>query len=417
MKTVCKKLLSIMLVAILLVSAVPFMASAVEGAMNITVQVIDQNTDRTIETLGPVEIMPADYEALGTTFTDAKELLEELDSAYANITSDDFVRMAKFTNQILITIKSVTNDEGENVKPPVTGNTEKFTLTVNVGGSYTLDAYEGQLYVDVLKGKEPARPGQTFLGWKSAKHGPITATTVVDGNDTVTALWSDPVEYSLTLDPNRGLAEDVNYGVKVAYGEEIYEKVMKYKPERKGYVFMGWKLNGTIIDEETVYELQGDATAYAVWKLESDTEDEPMNGTHTKDGKVYLEIYVDGDTSKVKKSVEITKYADDNKISRAEVESVVKQYVTPKAGYSLVYVGLFDEESWWWYTRDEETDGENEIVVNMDGDDYVYVMVNNVKAVAADPTNPKTGDMIGVSLALMMSTGGAALMLGKKRKF
>ena len=34
----------------------------------------------------------------------------------------------------------------------------------------------------------------------------------------------------------------------------------------------------------------------------------------------------------------------------------------------------------------------------------------------ADSSNPKTGDMIGVSLALMMSTGGAALMLGKKRK-
>ena len=139
-------------------------------------------------------------------------------------------------------------------------------------------------------------------------------------------------------------------------------------------------------------------------------------GIHTKDGKVYLEIYTDGNTKTAKKVVDITKFADDDKITRAEVESVVKQYVTPKAGYSLAYVGLFNEETWFEYTHDDETDGKNSIVVNRDGDDYVYVMVNNVKTVAADPSNPQTGDMIGVSLALMMSTGGAALMLGKKRK-
>ena len=41
---------------------------------------------------------------------------------------------------------------------------------------------------------------------------------------------------------------------------------------------------------------------------------------------------------------------------------------------------------------------------------------NNTNKEPVDPSNPQTGDMIGVSLALMMSTGGAAVMLGKKKR-
>ena len=67
-----------------------------------------------------------------------------------------------------------------------------------------------------------------------------------------------------------------------------------------------------------------------------------------------------------------------------------------------------------------DKNGKEYIIVNRDGDDYVYVMVNNVKVVAADPTNPKTGDMVlPAAMTMMMVSGLAAAavyVIGKKRR-
>ena len=120
--------------------------------------------------------------------------------------------------------------------------------------------------------------------------------------------------------------------------------------------------------------------------------------------------------------MDITSLLKDEKITRSEVKTVVNKYITAKSGYSLQYEGLFDEESWYWYCRDPETDGVDSITIEtLKGeiyeDHYIYVMVNNVKNVAADTTNPKTGDMIFASMATMSTTAAAAyvLLANKKR--
>ena len=465
-----KKLLSIMLVALLLVSAVPFQASAAES--------ITPPTGYYVE----VAVRFGDGNSVGTAVYEGKSslTLSEALSCYADYDPatmelvrweiGDGINMTTISGtsveiqedgvvEVILKVKEAeTPDQGGNENTnqggnentnqggnentnqgaqggqggeskPIVGGGEsqpeqvvtKCSLTIDYKLSdtpvNTVNAQIGKTYSQFVG--VPARGGYDFLGWYSDYYGRIIDVTkdILMGDDTITGLWSAAKEFFLTLDENRDGEEYVNYGVKVAYGENIYAKVSKYKPEREGYVFMGWKLNGKMITEKTVYELFDDATAYAQWKLESDTEDEPMNGTHTKDGKVYLEIYVNGDTSAAEKKVDITSYAADNKITQAEVETVVKKYVTPKSGYKLAYEGLFDEETWWWYTRDPETNGKASIVVNRDGDDYIYVMVKNVKVVAADPSNPKTGDGIVIALATMMSTGGAALALGKKKFF
>lgn len=431
MKTVMKKLLSIMLVALLLVSAVPFQASAAEQTSYGYSVVIEGYTMEATDANGSV------------TAAELYDFLELSAGEDANI--DAWIKSiapVDVTKAGVVLVvptaatetpeedkeEAETPDLDEEAQPDVDGEAqpEQVVTTCSLTIDYKLTGYAvntvkasiGKLYKEYVG--VPARGGYDFLGWYSSYYGRIIDVTkdILMGDDTITGMWSAAKEFTLTLDENRGSEETVNFGVKVTYGENIYEKVSKYQPERDGYVFMGWKLNGKMITEDTVYTLQGDATAYAVWKLESDTEDEPMNGgTSTADGKVYLEIYINGDTSAAEKKVDITSYAADNKITRTEVETVVAKYVTAKSGYKLAYEGLFDEESWWWYTRDTETDGAEYIIVNMDGDDYIYVMVNNVKVVEADSTNPKTGDGIAIALATMMSTGGAALALGKKKFF
>lgn len=425
MKTVMKKLLSVMLVALLLVSAVPFQASADGYKVELKIYVNEAYK----ETI--TEAASSEAEMLAWADLSAADIVGELGLSYVDMEKDTIKGFANTPTEgatalvynIWIETAPVEvpdEDEKEDddvIDAPGPVEVEKYTLTVNTGsGSYPVKVVYGDKYLDVLAA--PARPDREFKGWKSEVLGRmIKSEDYIESNDTVTAVWGDVNQYTLTLDENRSKDEVVTYGVKVSYGENIYAKVNKYQPEREGYVFMGWKLNGKMIDKNTVYELQGDATAYAVWKLESDTEDEPMDGTHTKDGKVYLEIYVNGDTSAAEAKVDITSYAEDGKITRAEVEKVVSKKVTAKSGYKLAYEGLFDEESWWWYTRDPETNGKDTIIVNQDGDDYIYVMVKNVKVVEADSSNPKTGDGIAITLATMMSTGGAALALGKKKFF
>lgn len=515
MKTVCKKLLSLMLVALLLVSAVPFQASAEElivpttvdvrvsfetsdgssvgsgtvalnvggtysaaslaekidvslagyevmdnmGAVNdetevtasgftlpegatsvtfwvkevpvededeeeeetpstttytVKVGVFNDTTDTVIGTVGTVDLTEAKYKALSKA--SAAELLKGTKYEADAKKEDNVYSVFPQGTTITVYLKTVsTENGGTTTVPPVESNTDKVKITVDTGsGTYTKDAYVGMLYSS-LKLAEPARNGQEFLGWKSETHGTITSSTAVTGADTVTALWSDPIKYNLTLDENRGAEETVNSSKQVTYGAPIGTLPT---PTRDGYVFMGWKLNGKIITSETVWDLPGDGTAYAQWKLESDTEDEPMNGTHTADGKVYLEIYLNGKTGELAKRVNITDYAKDNKITQSEVEKVVKKYYSAKSGYTLKFEGLFDEETWWWYTRDPETDGAESILVNKDGDDYVYVMVKNVKITEADTTNPKTGDdsMIAVSMTVMVMAAAALVAIEQLRK-
>ena len=436
MKTVMKKLLSVVLVAILLVSAVPFQANAADGGYSVQIKVYVNEEYK--ETL--TESASSEAEMLAWKSLTAADIAEGLELSYYDPDNGDTV--TGFANSALIndgttlvwnlwiTTKSTGTDDNNNsgsgstgsgsgeAQPDVSVGKVSLSIKYNLSGyaDQTVKATQYAKYKDYVG--EPARNGYDFLGWYSSNYGRIIDITkdTINADDTIEAKWSEAKSFNLTLDENRDGEEYVNYGVKVTYGENIYEKVSKYNPTRKGYVFMGWKLNGKIIDKNTVWDLPDDATAYAVWKLESDTSGEAMGGTSTADGKVYLDIYINGDTSAPEKRVDITSYADDNKITRTEVETVVKKYVTAKSGYTLSYEGLFDEESWWWYTRDPETDGEATIVVNRDGDDYVYVMVNNVKTVEADTTNPKTGDMIVVPMIFMLGSA-AALALDTKKRF
>lgn len=367
--------------------------------------------DECIESIANKEIAKADAEAMTeNTYACAVKALTAFGSKYKSITEKQFKSFANMSGQIVIVLNvdSTTTDPGHVA--------EKVRFTVDTGsGTYYMDAYEGELYADVLKGKEPARPGQDFKYWYSNTLKKAVGTSEVINGDTVVAMFGEPIKYSISFIDERGVDKDVVKIKQVAYGSEL--GTLPTPSERKGYVFMGWKILGKMVTEETVYLWQGSVDAYAVWKLESDTNGEAMNGTHTADGKVYLEVYTNNNTKDRKLLIDITSYAGDNKITRSEVETVVKKRLSAKSGYSLSFVGLFDEEGWWYYTRDPETDGEASIVVNRDGDDYIYVMVNNVKTVTADSSNPKTGDA-GIMMplfALVSSAASAAYVFTKKR--
>ena len=451
MKTVFKKMLSLVLVAMLLVSAVPFQAFAAEDSYEFTVVVdgdewIGEDADGTLtaeELYDFMEMAPGDDEAFDawvakntpknvtsgevvlTYSSDSGEEEEEEDvcpdcGEDPCVCEEEDVCPDCGEDPCVCDEEEDKDDDNEIDGEPMPDDVVvKCDLTIDYKLSgyavKTVKASVGKLYKNYVG--VPARGGYDFLGWYSDDYGRIIDVDkdIIKGDDTITGMWSEAKQFTLTLDENRGKTESVNYGKKVTYGQAIGALPT---PERDGYVFAGWKLNGKIITKDTIWELQGDGTAYAQWKLESDTEGEAMNGTHTADGKVYLEIYINGETDKYAKRVNITDYAKDNKITLKEAKTVAAKYVTAKSGYSLKYIGLFDEEAWWWYTRDPETNGSDSVTVNRDGDDYVYIMVKNVKKTTADDSNPKTGDNIMMATSVMtMSAAALAVVfyLNKKR--
>ena len=441
MKTVGKKLLSLLLVAMLLVSAVPFATMAAEeGGYKVDLKImVDESFKKTVS-------VPASSEAemlqwLNFDGLDIFEFLAEegeLD-AYGDVELYSVVPNTPAEGATTLTLNvwlvSGGSGEGEGGGGIVDiggGNDNSNTgsddlleapelyIVVKTGsGDYRIKASFGDKYLEVLSA--PARVDREFKGWYSSVLGRMVKTSdIIEEDDTVEAVWSTPTKHTITFIDERGTEPDVEYFKQVAYGSEL--GTLPTPADRDGYIFVGWKLDATgkYIDAKTIYNWQGDVVAYAQWKLESDTEGEPMGGTNQKDGKVYLEIYINGDTGTLKKRVDITSYAADDKITRAEVQSVVAKYITPKTGYTLSYIGLFDDPLWWEYKHDPETNGKEYIIVNRDGDDYIFVMVNNVKVVASDSTNPKTGDYVLSAAMTMMAVSGlaaaAVYVIGKKRR-
>ena len=141
---------------------------------------------------------------------------------------------------------------------------------------------------------------------------------------------------------------------------------------------------------------------------------------------VYLNIYVNGNVSTIAKKVDITKgIAADGYVDLEDVKNVVKSYFNAKDSDGILYDGLyiFDGSFGGQYTTDVgRVDGYGNInedrklsTVN------INVMIKNAVAkgsVAADTSNPKTGDMIFLTVtALVASAGALALVYANKKRF
>ena len=439
MKTVMKKLLCLMLVAMMLVSAVPFAASAAE-AVGFKYTIVIEGYS--------MEVVDADGTVTAAELYDFLEVSQGEDAALDAWIASKAGTDVKSGN-VTLTVPAAggsngsgnSGNSGESQNPPAGGEGQpnegqpeidgegqpdqsaikcQLTIDYNLSGTpdSVVNATVGQLFKNYVG--VPARNGYDFLGWYSEAYGKIIDITkdVVKGDDTLSGQWSAPKALFLTLDENRGAEETVNRGKTVYQGKPIGELPT---PTREGYIFLGWKLNGEFINSNTIYDLGDSATAYAIWGQGTGTGTGTGTVIPEEDGKVWLEIYVNGKTGEMKKRVDITSLLKDEKITRSEVKTVVNKYITAKSGYSLQYEGLFDEESWYWYCRDPETDGVESITIEtLKGeiyeDHYIYVMVNNVKNVAADTTNPKTGDMIFVPMAVMATAAAAAFVLLANKK-
>lgn len=109
----------------------------------------------------------------------------------------------------------------------------------------------------------PVKSGFKFLGWYSegyADSEKITADTVFTTQISLQALWYRSTA-TVTFDPAGGTCDVTSMNV---YSDNIYRNVPK--PEKEGYVFLGWYCGDEqIFDEFWVFHPAKDKTYKALW--------------------------------------------------------------------------------------------------------------------------------------------------------
>lgn len=156
--------------------------------------------------------------------------------------------------------KEIEIEEGSFGNLKLTAHYEKNTYSIN----YNLNGGEGELsetYQSFTTGgiNEPTKKGYDFVGWSSEEHPEPTKDYEFGYGDVeLTANWQVKT-FNVYYDVNGGVIIDYPYQ-EITYGEE-YEP---YTPQRTGYNFDGWYVNGVKIDP-SCYEYDEAVTMKAKW--------------------------------------------------------------------------------------------------------------------------------------------------------
>ena len=299
MKAVCKKLFSLMLVAILLVSAVPFQASAVEVEETIeaTAPAVDagvaldkdevrvdfqlaENSDLGINTTYRVSRVKSKLGSKAAA-PSASEALATLKKAIGSVEGIEFVRWyyvkggenVTYTSSLVLNRDNMTwetRDENEdgieydyldvyaefatvptNIKLDANGGTVASTkFKVELNKSY--DAY-GAL-------PTPTRAGYNFLGWFKADGTQVTNETIVTSMGTLTAKWAAG-KFTVTYKGNvDGEWTEVGFGsfdvdngsvLKAEYNNFPTDAQIKAMFKLDGWTIDGWEYSN---DDEATWK-------------------------------------------------------------------------------------------------------------------------------------------------------------------
>lgn len=373
MKTAMKKLLSFVLVAMLLVTAIPFQASAATGY---TIKAL--STDGTVLTT-----------ANQTSETTISDLISTcaLDSAYT------FSYAERYTGSGSVTI---TDTSTEIDADATTGVRLYFTYT-----SSTSDDDDDT---------EETTSATTAT---TATVDPISIVVKVDSSDNV--VWSG------TKEPANGSYATVANLLKYCFNsgwDDVYDFDHAWSSNQQKNV----ALSGYIYAGDTVYIMLTTSSS------SSSNSSSTTTTTKLNSNKVYLHIFLNNDVSAPVKSINITSgIALDGVVTLAEVKTVVKNYYTAKTSDGIGYDGLYfatGSYAYNWITDSEKYDTISNIdELLADGYVNINVMITNATAKSsssstADSSNPKTGDTIYTTMTVMTVSACALALVyffNKKR--
>ena len=433
MKNTMKKLLSLVLVAMLLVCAVPFQAAATETdakTVKVNVYVDDVLTaDKTL-TVKPGESVTLTKE-LGESLVKSDKAFVKWTGASGNEANGQVIPYERIpaNYSVNLYVKKVVADTRVDAKVPV---------KIYVDGSYVRDGeitvpVDGAVTLTKELGLKLVKEDKEFVKWTGASDNEATDVTIkyagiTDG-------------YSLKLYVNTKKAEEPVKPITVKIVDEKGNAIAKqfeitpvngkssvigdiltqrWKGDWKdSYEFVTAKSDekGGTLTLSTVINA-GDTLTVTLKTKSSTDNSNTNNGTNNKfPYKVYLHIFKDNKVDDPAKTINITEgIALDGKVTLDEVKTVVKNYYTAKTSDGIKYDGMYLAKGNWVgnfvndtqkYTTIEDT---NEF--RKESEVHINVMITNANAKSttnekADKTNPKTGDMIFIPVIFMVVSGAA----------
>ena len=432
MKNTMKKLLSLVLVAMLLVCAVPFQAAAAEEAENLTVKTY---VDGKYVTDKHVPVKP------GESLTLTKELAETLVENNKEFVKWTNMKDEETTGPISYDNLKKANADGYyvnlylNKKVEDTRVDAKVPVKIYVDGSYVRDGeitvpVDGAVTLTKELGLKLVKEDKEFVKWTGASDNDATGVTVkyagIDDGYFLklfvnTKKAEEPVKpITVKIVDAKGNAIAKEFQVTPVNGKysvigdiltqrwkgdwkDSYEFVTAKSDEKGGTLSLSTNINA------------GD-TLVVTLKAKSTSTDNTNNGTTNKfPYKVYLHIFKDNKVDDPAKTINITEgIALDGKVTLDEVKTVVKNYYTAKTSDGIKYDGMYLAEGNWVGNFVNDTKKYDTISdtneMRKTREVHINVMITNANAKSsekADKTNPKTGDMIFIPVIFMVVSSAA----------
>lgn len=434
MKNTMKKLLSLVLVAMLLVCAVPFQAAATEAdakTVKVNVYVDDVlTTDKTITVKSGESITL--NEELAKSLVKSDKTFVKWTGASGNEANGQVIPYEKIpaNYSVNLYVKKVVEDTRVDAKVPV---------KIYVDGSYVRDGeitvpVDGAVTLTKELGLKLVKEDKEFVKWTGASDNDATGVTVkyagIDDGYFLklfvnTKKAEEPVKpITVKIVDAKGNAIAKEFQVTPVNGKysvigdiltqrwkgdwkDSYEFVTAKSDEKGGTLSLSTNINA------------GD-TLTVTLKAKSTSTDNGNNNTTTNNKfpyKVYLHIFKDNKVDDPAKTINITEgIALDGKVTLDEVKTVVKNYYTAKTSDGIKYDGMYLAEGNWVGNFVNDTKKYDTISdtneMRKTREVHINVMITNANAKStttekADKTNPKTGDMIFIPVIFMVVSGAA----------
>lgn len=434
MKNTMKKLLSLVLVAMLLVCAVPFQAAATEAdakTVKVNVYVDDVlTTDKTITVKSGESITL--NEELAKSLVKSDKTFVMWTGASGNEANGQVIPYEKIpaNYSVNLYVKKVVEDTRVDAKVPV---------KIYVDGSYVRDSeitvpVDGAVTLTKELGLKLVKGDKEFVKWTGASDNKATDVTVkyagIDDGYFLklfvnTKKAEEPVKpITVKIVDAKGNAIAKEFQVTPVNGKysvigdiltqrwkgdwkDSYEFVTAKSDEKGGTLTLSTNINA------------GD-TLVVTLKAKSTSTDNGNNNTTTNNKfpyKVYLHIFKDNKVDDPAKTINITEgIALDGKVTLDEVKTVVKNYYTAKTSDGIKYDGMYLAEGNWVGNFVNDTKKYDTISdtneMRKTREVHINVMITNANAKStttekADKTNPKTGDMIFIPVIFMVVSGAA----------
>ena len=451
MKNTMKKLLSLVLVAMLLVCAVPFQAAAATEANDkINFKVI-LNDDK--DTAFEITRAPKNGEAtIGAMLDNWYKLgYKEIKSAYITDANGNGQTAGEPIADVVVkagesvTVRIVPKDEEPtpSEKPteaPVENKLIRFQIKFDKSDdvAYTKIATPENGESTTIKNlldywfdanwSKSYKFEQAYSTVKAEKYTDVNTTVYVD--DTISIRLSTIKKDDGKKDDDQ--KDDETATIRVTFYDVDGKAVSTYKvtkgstidskqvsdaqskaDNKTGYTFKGWKIDnkGELYTSAQVAKIAIKSNVEFYAQLEKDS-----SGTVNKaPWPVKLYIYKDTKLGSADKVIDITDgIAADGVVDLNDVANVVKKYYTAKTSDGIKYDGLYlakgNFASDW--ANDKKYGDTISGIKEMRKEEPVNIIVMisnaNVKSSEkADTTNPKTGDMILIPVIFMLVSGAA----------